>query len=370
MSRANSDARQLKPIMKETASGLKIVSIGGGTGLSTLLSGLKGFVGKESRSKKDPDARWIDTLTAVVTVTDDGGSSGRLREEFQILPPGDIRNCMAALAEDEHLLTRLFQYRFESKGDLSGHSFGNLFLAALAGVTGDFLEAIKVSSEVLAIKGRIFPSTVEDVALVAELEDGRVIEGETNIVGSRSPIRRLRLSSESCRPLPETLDAIKHADIITIGPGSLYTSLIPNLLVDGIVDAMRDSDALKLYICNIMTQPGETDYFDVEDHLRVLFEYSPNMDIDYAVVNTAPISAELREKYLADGAAQVEVDSFAKGGFDDELHPAFIEARERMHAFQLICRNVLHEDGLVRHDPDKLARLVLDIHQAQRLAVR
>jgi uncharacterized cofD-like protein len=148
--------------MKETASGLKIVSVGGGTGLSTLLSGLKAFVGKESLSSADPNARWIETLTAVVTVTDDGGSSGRLREEFQILPPGDIRNCMAALAEDEHLLTRLFQYRFESEGDLSGHSFGNLFLAALAGVTGDFLEAIKVSSEVLAIKGRIFPSTVED----------------------------------------------------------------------------------------------------------------------------------------------------------------------------------------------------------------
>lgn len=356
--------------MKETASGLKIVSVGGGTGLSTLLSGLKAFVGKESLSSAGSDARWIETLTAVVTVTDDGGSSGRLREEFQILPPGDIRNCMAALAEDEHLLTRLFQYRFESEGDLSGHSFGNLFLAALAGVTGDFLEAIKVSSEVLAIKGRIFPSTVEDVALVAELEDGRVIQGETNIVESRSPIRRLRLSSDSCRPLPETLDSIKHADIITIGPGSLYTSLIPNLLVDGIVDAMSDSDALKLYICNIMTQPGETDHFDVDDHLRVLFEYSPNLELDYVIVNTAPISAALREKYLADGAAQVEFDSLARKGFEDELLPAFIETPERVHAFQLICRDVLHEDGLVRHDPDKLARLVLEIPQAERLAVR
>src|SRR5882724_459399 len=354
--------------MKETGSGLKTVSVGGGTGLSTLLSGLKAFVGQESVSDTDPDAHWIETLTAVVTVTDDGGSSGRLREEFQILPPGDIRNCMAALAEDEHLLTRLFQYRFESKGDLSGHSFGNLFLAALAGVTGDFLEAIKVSSEVLAIKGRIFPSTVEDVALVAELEDGRVIQGETNIVESRSPIRRLRLSSRICRPLPVTLEAIKYADIITIGPGSLYTSLIPNLLVDGIVDAMRDADALKLYICNIMTQPGETDYFDVEDHLRVLFEYSPNLDLDYVIVNTAPISAELREKYLADGAAQVSFDSLARGEFEGELRPAFLETGGRNHAFQLICRDVLHEDGLVRHDPDKLARLVLAIHRAERLA--
>lgn len=356
--------------MKETHSGLKIVSVGGGTGLSALLSGLKRFVGKESLSTSQSIVSWIETLTAVVTVTDDGGSSGRLREEFQILPPGDIRNCMAALAEDEHLLTRLFQYRFESEGDLSGHSFGNLFLAALAGVTGDFLEAIKVSSEVLAIKGRIFPSTVEDVALVAELEDGRVIKGETNIVQSRSPIKRLRLSSKSCSPLPETLDAIKHADIITIGPGSLYTSIIPNLLVDGIVDAIGQSDALKLYICNIMTQPGETDQFDVEDHLRVLFEYSPNLELDYVIVNTAPIGAALREKYLADGAAQVQFESLIRNPFDEELHAAFIEIQARVHTFQLICRDVLHEDGLVRHDPDKLARLVLELRQPEALATR
>ncbi len=348
--------------MKEVVSGLKIVSVGGGTGLSRLLSGLKAFVGKESLTNLS-SGQWIETLTAVVTVTDDGGSSGRLREEFQILPPGDIRNCMAALAEDEHLLTRLFQYRFESEGDLSGHSFGNLFLAALAGVTGDFLEAIKVSSEVLAIKGRIFPSTAEDVALVAELEDGRVIQGETNIVASRSAIKRLRLSNATCRPLSETLDAINHADIITIGPGSLYTSIIPNLLVDGIVDAMRDSSALKVCICNIMTQPGETDNFDVEDHLRVLFEYSPNLEIDSVIVNTTPISAELREKYLADGAAQVKFDSLMREVFDDDLHPVFLETRNRTHGFQLACCDVLYEDGLVRHDPYKLARLVLEIHE-------
>jgi uncharacterized cofD-like protein len=178
------------------------------------------------------------------------------------------------------------------------------------------------------------------------------------------------LSRESCRPLTETLDAIKHAGIITIGPGSLYTSIIPNLLVDGIVDAMSDSEALKLYICNIMTQPGETDDFDVEDHLRVLFEYSPNLELDYVIVNTAPISAALREKYLADGAAQVEVESLARSAFEDDLNPAFIETPERVHAFQLICRDVLHEDGLVRHDPDKLARLVLEIRQSEKLAAR
>lgn len=354
--------------MKETESGLKIVSVGGGTGLSALLSGLKSFVGKESLSPSG-SARWIETLTAVVTVTDDGGSSGRLREEFQILPPGDIRNCMAALAEDQHLLTRLFQYRFESDGHLSGHSFGNLFLAALTGVTGDFLEAVKLSSEVLAIKGRIFPSTVEDVALVAELEDGRVIRGETNIVESRTPIKRLSLSSAMCRPLPETLDAINRADIITIGPGSLYTSIIPNLLVDGIVDAMRESDALKLYICNIMTQPGETDNFDVEDHLRVLFEYSPKLEIDYVIVNTAPISGDLREKYLADGAAQVNFDSLVREGFDGEPHPASVQTGNGVFGFQLICRDVLREDGLVRHDSAKLARLVMETRQIRRVAL-
>jgi len=356
--------------MEKTEPGLKIVSVGGGTGLSTLLSGLKAYVGKESVSNARRGASWIETLTAVVTVTDDGGSSGRLREEFQILPPGDIRNCMVALAEDEHLLTRLFQYRFESEGDLSGHSFGNLFLAALADVTGDFLEAIKVSSEVLAIKGRIFPSTVEDISLVAELEDGRVIQGETNIVQSRSRIKRLRLSSQTCRPLPETLEAINRADIITIGPGSLYTSIIPNLLVDGIVEAMRDSDAMIVYICNIMTQPGETEGFDVQDHLRVLFEYSPQLRADYVFVNMAPIGEELREKYLADGAAQVELGSSLLCGPQNEPELVIVETSKGTHSFRILCRDVLHEDGLVRHDPAKLARLLLEIHQTETLAMR
>lgn len=357
-------------MIAERKSGLKIVSIGGGTGLSALLSGLKAYVGKDSVLGKRPDAYWVETLTAVVTVTDDGGSSGRLREEFQILPPGDIRNCMVALAEDEHLLTRLFQYRFESGGDLSGHSFGNLFLAALAAVTGDFLEAIKVSSEVLAVKGRIYPSTAQDVTLVAELEDGRVIEGETNIVESRAGIKRLWLSNDTCRPLPETLEAINSADIVTIGPGSLYTSIVPNVLVDGIVDAMRDSAALKVFICNVMTQPGETDGFDLEDHLRVLFEYSPDLDLDYVLVNTASISDELREKYSADGAAQVDFGSVLRSGVEDEAQQALIETGQRTHSFRIVCRDVLHEDGLVRHDPEKLARLLLEIRQNQALQIR
>jgi len=335
--------------------------------LSTLLSGLKEFVGKEAHLGDEAHSEWIDKLTAVVTVTDDGGSSGRLREEFQILPPGDIRNCMVALAEDEHLLTRLFQYRFESDGDLSGHSFGNLFLAALAGVTGDFLEALKMTSEVLAIKGRIFPSTVEDVALVAELEDGRIIEGETKIAGARSRVKRLRLSCNPCMPLTETLEAIREADIITIGPGSLYTSIIPNLLVADIVDTMCESDALKIYVCNIMTQPGETEGFSVEDHLRVLFEYSPQLKLDYVVVNSAPITPALREKYLADGSVQVEFESDPASlmGQAPQLASAF--DRKSAPRFQIISGDMVNEHDVVRHDPHKLARLLLDIYQMDRM---
>jgi uncharacterized cofD-like protein len=344
--------------------------MGGGTGLSTMLSGLKHYVGSDSLYAVKTDSLWIESLTAVVTVTDDGGSSGRLREEFQILPPGDIRNCMVALAEDEHLLTRLFQYRFESGGDLSGHSFGNLFLTALTGVTGDFLDAIKASSEVLAIKGRIFPSTIEDVTLLAELDDGRVIEGETRIVESRGRIKRLWLSKDCCQPLPETLEAIKQADIITIGPGSLYTSIIPNLLVDGIVDAICQSSALKVYICNIMTQPGETEGFSVEDHLRALFDYSPGLRLDCVLVNSTPITESLREKYLADGAAQVVFNSGPGSCVGEESQEVINVSSKAESRLKLICRDLLNENGVVRHDPMKLAALLLDIYRKEKSSAR
>ncbi|HLG13848.1 MAG TPA: uridine diphosphate-N-acetylglucosamine-binding protein YvcK [Blastocatellia bacterium] len=345
----------------ERNRGLNVVSIGGGTGLSTLLSGLKHHVAKESPPTDRSGLPWIDTLTAVVTVTDDGGSSGRLREEFQILPPGDIRNCMVALAEDEALLTKLFQYRFESDGDLSGHSFGNLFVLALAGVTGDFLEAIKVTSEVLAIKGRIFPSTTEDVALVAQLEDGRIIQGETRIVESRSRIKRLWLSREHCKPLPETLEAIKHADIITVGPGSIFTSILPNLLVDGIVEAIRDSDAVRFLVCNLMTQPGESEDFSVEDHLQALFDYRPDLELDYVLVNTAPVSAALRDRYRADGAISVAFRT--EQYFPPEGHDAaFRTVQLGFPRVRAICSSLLSEHEVVRHDPQKLTRLLLDVY--------
>src|SRR5213080_731954 len=249
--------------------GLKLVAIGGGTGLSSLLAGLKSFVGKHEQ-----DIR-LDSLSAIVTVSDDGGSSGRLREELQILPPGDIRNCMIALSEDSTLLSRLFRYRFRGKGELGGHSFGNLFLAALSEVTGDFTEAVRLSSEVLASKGHIFPATISDVRLVAELADGSEVFGETQITAARVPIRRLRLEPEECLPLPEALAAIRAADVITVGPGSLYTSIIPNLLVARVAEAIGEAGAIKIFVTNLMTQPGETDGYDARRHLEGVRTYAP-----------------------------------------------------------------------------------------------
>jgi uncharacterized cofD-like protein len=266
---------------------------------------------------------------------------------------------MVALAEDEHLLTRLFQYRFESEGDLSGHSFGNLFLAALAGVTGDFLEAIRVSSEVLKIRGRILPSTVEDVSLVAELADGRRIEGESRITESGARIKRLRLSRECCRPLPETLEAISRADIVTIGPGSLYTSIIPNLLVDDISDAIQGSHAMKAYICNIMTQPGETEGFSLEDHLQALAAHSRGLELDCVLVNSALISDELRTRYRADGSVQVGLDGLAAQNA--------IPSSGLTGSSTIVARDLLHESGVIRHDPQKLANALIEIYRSEKL---
>src|SRR4051794_20823128 len=232
-------------------SGQSLVALGGGTGLSTLLAGLKQLVGKT-------DGRiWIENLSAIVTVSDDGGSSGRLRDELQMLPPGDIRNCIVALSEDSSLLSRLFRHRFRGDGELGGHSFGNLFLAALTEVTGDFTEAVRLSSEVLASKGHIYPATISDVRLIAELEDGSIVRGETQISASHTPIKNLRLEPERCLPLPQALKAIRTADVITVGPGSLYTSILPNLLVAQVARVIGQTQATKIFVNNLMTQPGE-----------------------------------------------------------------------------------------------------------------
>ena len=325
-------------------SGLNLVALGGGTGLSTLLSGLKWLVGKQE------DEIWLSNLAAIVTVSDDGGSSGRLRDELQMLPPGDIRNCMIALSEDSTLLSRLFRHRFRGQGELGGHSFGNLFLAALTEVTGDFTEAVRLSSEVLTSKGHIYPATISDVRLAAELEDGTVVRGETQISASRAAIRRLRLEPEQCLPLPEVLKAIRAADIITVGPGSLYTSILPNLLVARVSQAIGESSATKIFICNLMTQPGETDNYSAKQHLETVRNYAPEIRFDFIVVNDKRITPEQSERYALEGAHQI-------GLADDGLDSI---ANDLDRSTRVIRANLLEDGEKVRHDSTLLARIVVE----------
>ncbi len=324
---------------------LRIVAIGGGTGLSALLHGLKRYSSRWAAKEAAGQFRPPADITAVVTVTDDGGSSGRLRREFSVLPPGDIRNCMVALSEDEALLARLFQYRFARGRGLKGHSFGNLFLTALTHVTGDFPQAVKVSSEVLAIAGRIYPSTAENVTLEARLADGSKVEGETRISRSRARIRQVRLRPRTPEPLPETLKAIEQADLISLGPGSLFTSVIPNLLVKGIADTIRRSPAVKAYFVNLMWQPGETMHFTAADHLEAIYAHAGDKLLDYVVVNTRPISEPLRERYARQHAQPVEIDT----------------QRLRGMGVQVLARDLLQEGEKVRHDPEATARVALEL---------
>ena len=323
--------------------GLNVVALGGGTGLSTLLRGLKEYVTR----RRDPPAKLrqpISDLTAIVTVTDDGGSSGRLRRENRILPPGDIRNCMVALSQDEALLGRLFQYRFHAGHGLVGHNFGNLFLAALTHVTGDFAEAVRVSSKVLAIRGRIFPSTVSNVTLVATLEDGRKVHGETRITASRKPIKKLALFPRNVRPLTKAVEAIQQADLILLGPGSLYTSILPNLLIPEIVNAIAKSKAPRVYISNLMTQPGETSGYALADHLRAIERHTPRRVIDWVVANRQSISPEVAKRYRAEGAEPVAIN---------------IPDLQKL-GYRVVLDNLLEEHGVIRHNPGRLARLLLE----------
>ena len=324
---------------------MSIVAIGGGTGLSTLLRGLRGYTAASA-----PWAPPAVDITAVVTVTDDGGSSGRLRRDFAVLPPGDIRNCMVALSEDEALLSRLFQYRFPAGRGLKGHSFGNLFLTALSDVTGDFARAVRVSSEVLAIAGRIYPSTAANVSLEATLADGSKVVGETMISKSRKRIERIALRPSGSRPLRETLEAIAQADLITLGPGSLYTSVIPNLLVEGIPAAIRKSAATKAYVVNLMWQPGETVGFSASDHVRAILEHSSQDLLDCVVVNTRPIGTALRRKYAREKAQPVANDI------------------DRLKAMGLwvVEANLAGQEAKVRHDPAALAGTVIELAAASR----
>ncbi len=324
---------------------IKVVSLGGGTGLSTLLSGLK-HVSRHSPFRLDGHALTLKNIAAVVTVSDDGGSSGRIRNHFPTPAPGDIRNCLVALASDELLMTKLFRYRFSGGGELRDHSLGNLLLTALTDITGDFAHAVRLSSQVLAIEGHILPSTTENITLRAVLADGQEIRGETRISKCGVPIERIMLEPASCQPLSETLDAIARADIITLGPGSLFTSLIPNLLVPGIADAIEQAAAVKVYICNLMTQPGETMGFSASQHVDAIARHTGRPTLfPHVLLNSQPISNRLLNRYLKEGAGAVENDTAT-------LEKTGLSVHEK---------DLVHEGEVVRHDSNRLAEAVLEI---------
>ncbi|NLM61702.1 MAG: YvcK family protein [Clostridiales bacterium] len=315
--------------------GPKVVAIGGGTGLSTLLKGLK---------------ECTENITAIVAVSDDGGGSGILRSEMGILPPGDIRNCIMALANVEPLMSQVISYRF-TEGSLSGQSFGNLFLAALCRICGSFDEAVKRMSDVLAITGRVLPVTTADVNLEAEFENGAKVTGESKIFHvkkqQKSRIRRVRLVPENPEPIPEVVEAIGEADMIVLGPGSLYTSIIPNLLVKGVVDAISKSKAVKVYVCNVMTQEGETEGYTAFDHVKSIFQHSRDMLFDICLVNSGPVAEHLVINYDKEGAGPTVIDR-------EKFYTAGIE---------LIERHVIGEGGnLARHNPRVLAAELMAIH--------
>ena len=322
--------------------GPAIVAIGGGTGLSTLLSGLK---------------RYSSNLTAIVTVADDGGSSGVLRRELGVLPPGDIRNCLAALATEEPLLTRLFQYRFRAGTGLEGHSFGNLFLSALTAITGSLESAITASSRVLAVQGTVVPATNADVKLWAELEDGRRIEGESQIGHASSPIVRLGCTPERPPALPRAIEAIAHADLIVLGPGSLYTSLLPNLLVPELVNAISRSKAPRLYICNLMTQPGETDGLDVEGHLRAIEAQLASLGVQQRLFTSV-----LAQEDLGDGPL---VHHYRQRGAE----PVLCDVRKlRSQGYEVMEAPLqgTRPTATLRHDPRSVAVAVMRYYKRHR----
>lgn len=304
---------------------LKIVALGGGSGLSTLLRGLK---------------KYNHNITAVVNVADDGGSSGKLRNELGVLPPGDIRNCLVALSEEESLMSRLFQYRFPAKGTLSGHSFGNLFLTAMSAISGGFDNAIANCGEVLAIRGNVLPVTLASVVLEAELENGQKVYGESKVSKSKDRIKEIRLNPVSPPAGPDVINALKNADIIIYGPGSLYTSIIVNFLVDGISDAIKASGAYKIYVANIMTQPGETDGYKLSEHIDAIEKHSYKGIIDCVLANIGDVPERLAKRYKKHGAFQVKAD---------KTDIATVKAR------------LFSDEIYARHDCDKLAKALIKI---------
>jgi uncharacterized cofD-like protein len=309
--------------------GYKIVCIGGGTGLPNLLRGLKNYT---------------SDITAIVTVADDGGSSGRIRDEMKILPPGDIRNCLLALADTEPLMEMLFQHRFNS-GSLKGHSFGNLFLAAMTEMLGDFDLAIKESSKVLAVRGRVLPSTLSDVILEAEYTDGSLIRGESHIPQTLRDISKVRLIPSDAKPLQEAIQAVEEADAIILGPGSLYTSIIPNLLVKDLSEAISNSNAKKIYVVNIMTQSGETTGYSAGDHVQAIIDHSNGHIIEYVVVNTEKVPQNLLARYNDEGAASVPCDKY----------------RITKMGYMVVAAELINPSDFVRHSSEKLAGVVMGI---------
>ncbi len=277
---------------RRLSGGPRVVAIGGGTGLSVLLRGLK---------------RYTSNLTAIVTVMDDGGSSGRLREEMDMLPPGDIRNCIIALSDDESLMSKVFQHRFESGGELSGHSLGNLFIAGLEEITGGFDRSIEEASRLLNIRGQVLPATLADTNLKATLSSNETVEGESSISDTQEPIKKVELTDKA-PPHPETVSAIKDAEYIVLGPGSLFTSLIPNLLVENLAEEIEKSEARKFYVVNLMTEPGETDSFTALDHLRIIDQYMNSGCLDWAILNEGKIEEDIQNRYAREGAKPVEND--------------------------------------------------------------
>ena len=314
---------------KQLSRGPRIVTVGGGTGLSVLLSGLKNYT---------------SNISAIVTVADNGGSSGRLRQQFDVLPPGDIRNCLVALADAPALMRDLFQFRFDKNSEFSGHSFGNLFLMVMSRLTGDFEKAIKETSKVLALRGQVIPSTLENVTLVAYYYDGSTVVGEDQIPKARKAINRVSLIPEQPGATPDALKAIRDAQIIVLGPGSLYTSIIPNLLIKEITHEIAESEAIKVYVCNVMTQPGETDGYSVCDHIKGLVSHSHARILDYCVVNNGEVPPEILGRYSQDNSALV---------INDRKKIEGIGYRVVEEDFSMIT------DGVIRHDPEKLAKIIL-----------
>ncbi len=332
-----------------TSAGLRVVAIGGGTGLSTLLRGLRRSVLLPGQTLPESGINInepvISDLAAVVTVTDDGGSSGRLRRDFNMLPPGDLRNCMVALSEEEDVLAQLFRHRFKSGDALGGHNFGNLFLAALTELTGDFAHAIQLASKILSTRGRIYPVTTANATLVARMDDGSIVKGETSITASRRRIAELMLDPPYAEAMPETIEAIERADLISIGPGSLYTSIITNLLVKELPKALARAKGTRVYVCNLMSQANESLDLTAAQHIEKIYEHTGAPIFDYALVNTAPFSAETIARYAAEGAGPIAADV----------------ARIEAMGVHCITGNFASEENVVRHDAMVVTRALLGL---------